>query len=471
MRHRKRQGWPKGPTAIGFFLFLVLLTATVVESEEGRKRRLFISLDAVPYQMAADVMDPALGDDALFQGFKGPERLVSTFPSSTSVALPGILGPIGLERSPGYEARFFDWQQKRVRGGGPVSYGKIRFAWREFFDWGRKGPAGSAIEAVKPVKSGIKRLRNAVDDFVSSDKDEFWIYSAATDIAGHVISPQAHKDFFRALDAMIREARRASPDRPFDVVVFSDHGMDGGEPLINVFKPAKKALEQSGFKVKERLKEPQVVVLTPFGLVSNFEAYTQDENKPRVAETLAAVEGVDLCAYKLESGWRVESHRGSATILQKEFEGHLWWSYQPHHGDPLEFQEVLEALEQRGLAREGWLPDEACFEATIDAENPDPFYRIAHAFELVTNPASVICSVGRGFMYGAPHTSTLAKFGKGRLRWTHGSLNREATLGFLFSDVEGWQPSAAVRFDQAILPFHETAGVEVRPAPAVHPDE
>ena len=460
MRHYRRQDGPKGTRAIGLILLAALLVATAAAGEEARKRRLFIALDAVPYSVAAEVMDPALGDEALFQGFKGPVRLVSTFPSSTSVALPGILGPIGLRLSPGYEARFFDWDEGKVRGGGAVSYGKIEFPWRDFFDWGRKGVAGSAIEAVKPVKSGVKRLRNAMDDFVESDKDEFWIYSAATDIAGHVISPQAHKEFFQALDEMIRDARQASPDRPFDVVVFSDHGMDGGDPLINVFKPAKKALKESGFQVKKKLKAPQVVVLTPFGLVSNFEAYTHDENKGRVAEALAAVEGVDVCAYELEKGWRIESHRGSATLLQKELEDRVWWSYQPHHGDPLEFEAVIAMMEQEGLVQEGWLPDEACFEATVDAENPDPFYRITHAFELVTNPASVICSVGRGYMYGAPHTSVLAKFGKGRLRWTHGALNREATLGFLFSDVEDWEAPNAVRFDRAILPFHAAVEIE-----------
>jgi len=449
--------WPEPITtkALVFGLLVVTLLAAGAAAEEESKRRLFIALDAVPYQIAADVMNPALGDEALFQGFEGPVRLVSTFPSSTSVALPGILGPIGLERSPGYEARFFDWQEGKVRGGGAVSYGRIEFPWRDFFDWGRKGVAGSAIEAIKPVKSGIKRLRNAMDDFVRSDKDEFWIYSAATDIAGHVLSPQAHVDFFKALDEMILEARQASPDRPFDVVVFSDHGMDGGEPLINVFKPAKRALKQAGYRSKKRLKGTEDVVLTPFGLVSNLEAYTVDENKGRVAEILAAVEGVDLCAYKLEEGWRIESHRGNATLQQKEVDGELWWKYEPHHGDPLEFQDLVSAMEEEGQVRDGWLPDTACFEATVVAENPDPFYRIAHAFELTTNPASVICSASRGYMYGAPYTGVLAQIGKGHLRWTHGALNREATLGFLFSDVEGWEAPEAVRFDRAILPFQD----------------
>jgi hypothetical protein len=442
------------------FLLLLVVPPALAATDNPRevpKRRLFIALDAVPFQVVADLMDPALGEEALFQGYEGPTRLVSTFPSSTSVALPGILGPIGLEKSPGYEARFFDWQRRKVQGGGPVSYGRIEFPWREFFDWGRKDPVGSAFEAVRPIKSGSKRLRKAVDDFLRSDSEEFWIYIAATDIAAHVISPQALGEFFETLDGILLEARQASVDRPFDVVVFSDHGMDGGEPLVNVFKPVKKALKAGGFQYKKKLKGPGVVVLTPFGLVSNFETYTHEANKAPVAELLARVEGVDLCAYRLDEGWRVESWRGSATFRQQEVDGELWWSYEIHQGDPLELLEIIGRMEEAGLVSEGWLPDEAVFEASVKAEVPDPFYRIAHAFELVTNPASVVCSAGRGYMYGAPRTSALAQLGKGKLRWTHGALNREATLGFVFSDVENWQAPSAVRFDRAILPFHESA--------------
>ncbi len=49
------------------------------------------------------------------------------------------------------------------------------------------------------------------------------------------------------------------------------------------------------------------VVLAPFGLVSNFEAYTREETKPHVAEILADVPGVacndgDGCASQPVSG-------------------------------------------------------------------------------------------------------------------------------------------------------------------------
>jgi len=147
----------------------VALQAVAAVGEEPRPRTLLIALDAVPYWVIADVADPALGDESLFQGFKGPVPLISAFPSSTSVAMVGLLAPLGLGKSPGYEARFFDWQQMKVRGGGISSYSKIEFPWREFFDWGRRNPAGSMVEAVKPVKSGIKRLRRAINEFVESE--------------------------------------------------------------------------------------------------------------------------------------------------------------------------------------------------------------------------------------------------------------------------------------------------------------
>ena len=101
------------------------------------------------------------------------------------------------------------------------------------------------------------------------------------------------------------------------------------------------------------------------------------------------------------------------------------------------------------------MPDEEWFRASFDATYPDAFYRLMRAFELVENPASILCSVEPGYMYGSRKTERLAMLGGGRLRWTHGALYRQATWGFLMSNVTSWEPPAAVRFDQSLLPFLE----------------
>lgn len=438
------------------FLLVLLLTAVLMTGaaagEEARPRTLLISLDAVPYWVIADLTDPALGDEALFEGFKGPVQVVSTFPSSTSVAMVGLLQPLGLGKSPGYEAKFFDWEQLRVRGGGIVSYSKIEFPWREFFDWGRRNPAGSAVEAVKPVKSGIKRLRKAIDEFVESDREVFLVYMAATDIAVHVVGPESVKRLFVELDAMLRDARARQPDRPFETVIFSDHGVAGGEPLINVSKSTKKALKAAGFRVKKKLRQPGTVVMTPFGLVSNFEAYTAAENIENVARILAGVEGVDLCTYeKSEDQWGVVGPAGTGRVERRRSDKGLEWKYVVEGEDPLDYSAVVQDL-SRG--EDYWLGDDELFEATKGHAYPDAFYRVTGAFDLVTNPGSVVCSTGIEYMYGAGSTAAMASLGKGKLRWTHGALNRAATMGFLMSDAHSWHAPEVVRYDRALLPFH-----------------
>jgi len=435
-------------------LLFLTLSAVLAAEEQSQPRTLLISLDAVPYWVIADLTDPALGEKALFQGFKGPVPVISTFPSSTSVAMVGLLQPLGLGKSPGYEAKFFDWEQLKVRGGGLFSYSKIEFPWREFFDWGRRNPAGSAIEAVKPVKSGIKRLGNAIDEFVESDAEVSLVYIAATDIAVHVSGPDSVKRLFIELDAMLEEARARHPDRPFETLIWSDHGVAGGEPLTNVSKPTKKALRAAGYKVKKKLKKPGTVVMTPFGLVSNFEAYTDEESTAEVARLLADVEGVDLCTFKRgEDRWGVVGSKGEGVVDRRRSGSAVAWHYAVEGEDPLGYSAVIQQQAPAGMASDGWIDDDELFEATKHLQYPDALYRIADAFELVLNPGSVVCSTGIDHMYGAGTTAALATLGKGKLRWTHGALNSAATMGFLMSDAEYWVAPDMVRYDRALLPF------------------
>jgi len=444
------------------FQRLLLLTLVALSplasptwAAEPVPRTLLISLDAIPYWVVADLTGPELGEEALFKGFKGPVPIISTFPSSTSVAMVGLLGPLGLEKSPGYEARFFDWERLKVRGGGVISYNKITFPWRDFFDWTRKGPVGSGVEAVKPVKSGIKRLRNAVDEFASSEMDVSLIYIAATDTAVHVVGPEAVKELFRQLDTILEDARARRPDRPFETIIFSDHGVAGGDPLENVTKAVKVTLKEANFRVAKRLKKPRDVVLTPFGLVSNFEVYSHEEDKAEIAAAIVSIEGVDLCVYKAPNGWQVAGREGTGLVEQQSSAAGVQWRYRSTGTDPLGYAELMEELSSRSPELEGWVDDEDLFAATQESYFPDALHRLAGAFDLVSNPASVLCSLGTEYMYGSRQTELLAKLGKGRLRWTHGALNLASTLGFLISDAQAWDPPAACRYDTCLVPFHE----------------
>ena len=72
------------------------------QSPPAAERTLIVVLDAVPYAtMARLTSTDGAGAEPLFAGFQPPMPLISTFPSSTSIALAGILGDLGLEPSPG----------------------------------------------------------------------------------------------------------------------------------------------------------------------------------------------------------------------------------------------------------------------------------------------------------------------------------------------------------------------------------
>ncbi|MCZ6726918.1 MAG: hypothetical protein O7A98_06125 [Acidobacteria bacterium] len=426
---------------------LAIWMAPAPGAAAGGDRTLLIVLDAVPYSTMARLTEPvdAAGNEPLFADFGRPIPLISTFPSITSIALAGILHDYGLERSPGYEARFFDWQDRRRRGGGPLSYFRVTFPWREFFDWNRKGPLRNALHAIRPVRAGIKELERALASFEASSRETFSIYIADTDTAAHLFGPTGLDPILRALDGQLRALRERSGSG-LRVALLSDHGLAGGEPLENVLPAVKRRIKDRGWRVTERLERKGDVVLTPYGLVSSFEAYAAGALVPALAGALGSVEGVDFCVAKSGGGWRLTAARQSVEFARRDRAGTGEWAWQLEGETGYGVAAVLAKVADSGI----WTTDEDLLEATLTAPYPDPLYRLAAAFEAVQNPASVICSTTAGSMYGALATERSARWTKGALRWTHGALHRDASLGFMMaSDAAGLRP-AAVRHDRGL---------------------
>ncbi len=433
---------------------LALLTLPIA-ADEG-ERTLLIALDAVPYSTVAELADPARGEDALFSGLglRGPVPLISTFPSTTSVAFGGILEPLERDLSPGYEAKLFDWTENRIRGGGLRSYGRIKFPWRELWDWRMRSLFAKLTSGARPVKVSQRSIRRSLAAFQASEKDPYFVYYTTTDLVSHLKTPAGLEPVLRYLDEKLRELR-ASEARPFRLVLLSDHGNAGGEPLENVRKAVYRALKDAGFYRRKHLSGGRDVVFVPFGLVSAFVAFTEEGREADVAEVAGTVEGVQVCVAPQDGGWRVTSPGGSARMYRRRTpDGGEFFSYEPVTGDPLELAAVAEALAgHAGPSPRDFFPDASWLEATRERFYPDPLYRIARGFDLVENPASVICATAPGYMFGPISTELASRLTVGPLRYTHGALDREPTLGFLMSDVEGWEASGPVRFNQALVPF------------------
>ena len=430
-------------------LVLLLLFSSTLQAEEAAKpRALFIAIDAVPHHIMAELEQEEINQ--FYRGLEGPTPLISTFPSTTSLALAAILEPLGIVQSPGYEAKHYNWERNRVSGGGLFSYEP--FPWRESFDWKIHGLLRKGLSALRPIKAARKDIRQALQAFLESDAPAFFIYFDTTDSAGHLKSPEGLKPILRELDHRLSEMREDNPDTPFFTVLFSDHGLDGGAPLTNVRKGVKRSLQTRGFHVGSKLRRDTDVVFVPFGLVSSFVAYVSPGTEIEVAKVITSTEGVELCAHPEAEGWRVEASRGSAAI-ERSTEAPFRWRYSWSGEDPLDLGEEL----HNSFANRRWVEDDEVFRGTHDRRLPDPLHRIVRSFDLVGNPASLVCSVAPGFMYGSKLTVIGSRMSVGRLEWTHGALDRSASLGFLMTDVPGWQPEAALRFDEALKPFADLA--------------
>lgn len=426
-------------------------------------RLLIIAIDAVPHRTVARLTDPSRGEAALFKGFAGPAALLNAFPGNSPVAWSGLLEAFGVHKPLGYEARYFDLGTRSVRAGYTLEDEDA--PWQGFFDWRLKGVMTHAIAYGRPHAYAAKELNDGLEAFLRSDKPVFAMYIISTDGIGHRYGPEALGDFLGAVDRALAALRRSHPDMPFRTVLLSDHGMAGGKPLVNVLPAVRESLAGAGFRERDQVRESSDVALVTFGLLSSFVLHARPGHEMRAARAAAAAAGVDLCVARDPAGWRVVSSRGEALVSREGAGENALWAYRPLSGDPLEYRPVLASLRRdSGAARGEWFSDRAWFDASSRHRYPDALYRLARGFELVENPASGICSVGPGHMFGAALTETTAALTIGRLQWTHGALHRDASVGFLMTDVPGWPLPPALRFDQALRPLARLLGREHAPA-------
>jgi hypothetical protein len=408
-----------------------------------------IGVDAIPYEVALKLTDPKLGSKAIFTNLRGPSAVINTFPSSSYVAWSGLLEPFGIKKSLGYEARYFDHHLHKVTGG--LSLQKVPAPWKDFFNWKLEGVVHKAIAYAWPKTYSLGELDEGLAEFLASNEPFFKMYIVSTDGLGHVYGPAALGEFLVSMDQRLQQFSRDHPKLKFHTVIFSDHGMAGGTFLRNTWPQVEEAVEVAGFEVTESQNGPKDVVIISFGLLTSFVAYTSPGQEQRVAEIFAAVPGVDLCVIEQAGGWRVLSARGDAMIRVQSYGSERRWSYEPVGGDPLDYAPVIRQLRQRAQeSNQTLFPDAWWFEASKDRTYPDALYRLGYSFQLASNPASILCSISPGYMFGARKTEYITLPTVGRLKWSHGALHREASLGFLMTDIPNWELPDAVRFNAAL---------------------
>jgi len=302
----------------------------------------------------------------------------------------------------------------------------------------------------KPRTSARREIREALAAFEASDDPLFLAYINSTDGLGHLYGPEETGAFLHELDSALGALRARMT---FRTMLLSDHGMagDAQAPLANVRQEVVRSLETAGFRLRESLDRPGDAVLVSLGIVTFFAVYGAAGDEETLLSAATATPGVELCVRPDGDGWEVAGHAGRARIARDGSR----WSYTVVEGDPLDYQPVVERMRRdAGDGEASWFEDRAWFTTTLDADFPDALHRIAGGFALVANPASVLCSTAPGHVFGAAAATAGARMSRGPIRWSHGSLRREDTLGFLVTDVPGIEAAPAIRADDALAWLH-----------------
>lgn len=368
-----------------------------------------------------------------FKSFHSPSHMISTFPSLTNAALSKILEPAGATMTGGYEDNFFDTEANRMRGGIIDRFRSGRFVhgtFRELFDYHPSALKSGLGYAAPPLSTYIEsqsdliRLRQKAKN---SRQPVFFAYTGATDSLAHLGGEIFLRGFLEELDHTIQDIVRDSKT-PVEVTIFSDHGNDFRKyRRVGLKDP----LRQAGFKLENKIKNDQSVVLPQYGLVGSAVLFTRDKNEERLAEVLAPLNGVDFVTYEINGIVHVANRRGTA-IIEKRGDT---YRYSALKGDPLDLLSLAVDCKPRN-GSDGFIKDEDWFALTRSGARPDVVRRIFEgATQGVLNRANVIVNLEDGYYTGSSLLDTLTL-----LQATHGNIGQEQSYGFVMSTTSELPP-------------------------------
>lgn len=387
-------------------------------AEPRATRHLIICVDGVGFSTVERMR--ASGS---FKLFPSPSRMISSFPSLTNAAISKILAPAGAGVMAGYEDSYFDPVANKMCGGLVDRFRRRRFirgTFRELFDYHPPTILSGLAYTAPPFSTYLESTADLMQlrqKARKSRKPVFFAYTGASDSMAHVGGEPMQRGFLDRLDQTVEDLVSKNKSG-MTVSIFSDHG--------NHFREYRRAglkapLRDAGFTIEKTLANENSVVLPQFGLVGSAVLFAKGDHKQRLAEAVRSVEGVDFAAYQDDGKVYVESAEGVATI---ENDNH-GYRYETISGDPLGFGAIAEGLSEA----DGFVRDEAWFEATRDAERPDAVRRV---FEGVTrgvaNRANVIINFQDGYYGGSPLLDRFAS-----LKSTHGNLGQEQSYGFVMT--------------------------------------
>jgi hypothetical protein len=420
--------------------------------DRNAPRTLILALDGVPYRAVRTAREMGA-----FRGWAETRPMVSTFPSMTNVGFTALLAPFGARPIPGYELRRYDAERNRVVGGGVFDK---KFNWRDQFDLQLKGIWSKPGLYMAPARTASKEMAS-VGEFVLERPDELMLaLVSATDALTHFQGDDAIVRTLMEISESIEELRRQHRElygRDLQLVMFSDHG--NADHKVHRVAGLEKTLKQAGLRPSKKLDGTDRVVGVTYGLVGYGVLYTDPSAAERAARALTLDESVSLAAWRSgEAEMTVVSHDGEATIRWRERSSQRELAYLPTHGDPLGMAGVRDRMRDAGLMDDdGFASRQAWFDWSAFERYPDAVARLVDSLDgaWVSNSASVIFSLRKGYGWGVKAAQVGAWLRAGPLDETHGSLDRESSWGFFMTSDPHLATPRAVRADSALLPWAE----------------
>lgn len=388
-------------------------------------RRLVLALDGIDYR---DIV--AARERGLFAQFHAPSRLVSTFPSISDIAWHEIFGVLPPR---GYQRIFYSNAYNDVLGGALDAIRPIEFEDRMDMAFGTKFHHLSAYVASNSVAR--HEVTVAVRDFFTiRDRPTVYVYNVGPDALQHTRGDLtrylAHLD---AQLAILQATYQIKTGRTLEIVLLSDHGHNRG--VDAQFLPLLKTLESYGFRVSERLEQPNDVAFSVDGVTTGFGVFVAPPMRDSLVNVLRTMVGVDLVSLMRDDGLAVvQSRSGRARIERRTQGARDLFRYVAEKGDPLHLTDAVVAMERDGAAdADGFASSATWVRYTAALPYPAAPERIMRGHTSVTlNPAPILVSLADGYRVGLGMVSIANRMRP--LGGTHGALSATNALGIIMTN-------------------------------------
>jgi len=375
----------------------------------AKGRHLVLILDGVGLDLISEFYA-----DGHFRMFYPPSRIITPYPSMTDICLTQVLGT---RRPIAYEARYFDRDTNRMVGGSQAYLDGTNEPHLYLFDY-TASTTDRGLGFLWPGYIYGKEIGDARRAFEQSTDPEFIAYFGSAAGLGTRDGRKGHAEVLEKIERLINYVIWDSRGN-VTITLMSDHGHSytAAKPW-----PVSKHLANKGWKLSDHLDgSNRTAVQTRFGLVT-FASF--NTLKPAdLAGDLLGCDGIDIISYT--DGDRVAAMNvyGQKAVIRHR---NGRFAYEPVTGDPLMLGNVLAQLTPDAA---GYYDARELAVATAWHVYPAPLQRLWEGhFTVVDEPANVLVSLRNDTFTGSDGFA-----GSVKVASTHGSLNRQNTLGFVMS--------------------------------------